>query len=80
MRINYAWIMLRRKTFHAANADTAMQTKFVAACGTRGLSQKLADDLAASNCRLANMSLVKPETDGVERVNINPFRKTRFIT
>jgi hypothetical protein len=52
MRINYAWIMLRRKTFHAANANTAMQTKFVAAYGTRGLSQKLADDLAASNCRL----------------------------
>ena len=48
--------MLRRKTFHAANANTAMQTKFVAAYGTRGLSQKLADDLAASNCRLGKLA------------------------
>jgi hypothetical protein len=57
-----------------------MQAKFVAAHGTRGLSQQLADDLAASNPRVADVSLVKPETDGVERVNINPFRETRFVT
>jgi len=56
-----------------------MQAKFVADHGTRGFSQQLADDLAASNRRLADVSLVEPETDGVERVNVNSLRKTRFI-
>src|ERR1019366_1627884 len=53
-------------------SEKKMQAKFVAAHGSCGLSQQFADDLAAANRRLADVSLVRPETDGVERVNINP--------
>ena len=56
-----------------------MQAELVAAHGTRGLLHQLAHDLAAGNRRLPDVRLVEPQTDGVERVNVDPLRETRFI-
>ena len=42
------------------------------------LAHEFGYDLAVGNCRLSDMRLVEPNTDGVERVNVDPLGEARF--
>ena len=44
-----------------------------------GLLHKFAYLLAAGNRCLPDMRLVQPQANGVERVDVNPLRETRFV-
>jgi hypothetical protein len=46
----------------------------------RGLADEVAYNLPVCNCRRRDVRLVKPNADGVERVNVDPFRQARFVT
>ena len=59
--------------------EEKMQAELVAAHGARSLLHQLAHYLAAGDRRRPDVRLVEPKTDGIERVNINPFRETRLI-
>ena len=56
-----------------------MQAELVSCHGAGGLLQQLADHFTAGDRRLPHMGFVKPKTDRIERVNVDPFRQTRLV-
>jgi hypothetical protein len=59
--------------------EKKMHAKLVTADGTRGVLHQFADNLATGNRRRPNVRLEEPKTDGIDRMNIDPFRETRLV-
>jgi hypothetical protein len=56
-----------------------MLSELVAAHRAGSFADQLAHGLGIRNARRADMRLVKPKPNGIERMDVDPFREARFI-
>ena len=79
-------IMIRLPCFQLPGIDyllpfgqQKMQAKLVTVHGTRASTHQLTDNFAGGDRWLSNVRFVEPKPDGVKRMNIYAFAKSRLV-